>query len=142
MSFTIVETDTPGDDLRDAILAPLRRFNAERMGRPLGHRLLGLAIVDPASGEVVGGLWGESSYDWMFVELLYVPPELRGQKIGARLLARAEAVARERGCVGVWLDTFDFQARGFYEKHGYAVCGHIDDYPRGHGRWFLQKRIG
>jgi hypothetical protein len=36
---------------------------------------------------------------------------------------RAEVHARERGCHSAWLDTFSFQARGFYEKLGYDEFG-------------------
>ena len=49
----------------------------------------------------------------------------------------AEAEAIRLGCVGVWLDTFSFQARGFYEKLGYTLFGTIDDYPPGESRFFL-----
>jgi hypothetical protein len=52
-----------------------------------------------------------------------------------------EAEARARGCIGVWLDTLSFQARPFYEKHGYALFGSIEDQPPGHARHFLFKRF-
>jgi len=56
-------------------------------------------------------------------------------------MLRAEAEARARGCIGIWLNTFSFQARGFYEKLGFTLIGQIDDYPVGHQRFFLQKRF-
>ena len=40
-----------------------------------------------------------------------------------------------------WLDTYDFQARPFYERHGYAVFGELDGFPNGHRRWFMRKRL-
>ena len=54
-------------------------------------------------------------------------------------LAEREAV--NRGCHGAWLDTFEFQARGFYEKLGYEVFGSLDDNPRGSRRFFLRRRL-
>jgi hypothetical protein len=42
-----------------------------------------------------------------------------------------------RGCRGAWLDTYSFQARGFYEHLGYS----IDDYPPGQSRIFLHKSL-
>jgi hypothetical protein len=42
---------------------------------------------------------------------------------------RAEIRARERGCHSAWLDTFSFQARGFYEKLGYEEFGRLDCPP-------------
>jgi hypothetical protein len=56
-------------------------------------------------------------------------------------MRRAEAVAAARGCVGVWLDTFSFQARPFYERLGYSVFGTLEDNPRGGARFFMQKRL-
>ena len=52
----------------------------------------------------------------------------------------AEMRALERGCHSAWVDTFSFQAPGFYPRLGYEVFGELD-YPPGHKRIFLQKRL-
>jgi hypothetical protein len=39
------------------------------------------------------------------------------------------------------LDTFDFQARGFYERNGYELFGTLDDCPPGHKRYYLKKAL-
>ena len=57
------------------------------------------------------------------------------------MLAQAEAIARERGCVGIRLDTVSFQAPAFYRRHGYVEFGRIDDYPPGHTRFWFMKRL-
>jgi ribosomal protein S18 acetylase RimI-like enzyme len=41
----------------------------------------------------------------------------------------------------VWVDTFKFQAPGFYQKLGYEVFGVLPDYPRGRRCFFLHKRF-
>jgi ribosomal protein S18 acetylase RimI-like enzyme len=64
---------------------------------------------------------------------------MRGRGVGRQLLTGAEAEAVRRGCLGAWLDTYSFQARGFYERVGYSVFGSIDNYPPGHSRIFLKK---
>lgn len=102
---------------------------------------VGLLLKHPATGVVDGGLTGRIGFGWLFVELLFVPERLRGQGLGRELMARAEAVARAHGCIGIHLDTFSFQAPGFYEKLGYAVLGEIADYPPGSSRFFLQKKL-
>ena len=56
-------------------------------------------------------------------------------------MEQAEAIAHTRGCMGVWLDTFSFQARAFYEKRGYKVFGTIDDYPPGQSRFWMKKLL-
>jgi GNAT superfamily N-acetyltransferase len=131
-------TDTPDPSVRDVIVAGLGAFNTAQVG-PGDWRTLAVLIED--AGACVGGLWGKTSYGWLFTELLFVPTELRGRGLGADILGRAEAEARARGCRGAWLDTFEFQARGFYEQLGYRVFGELADYPPGSSRFFLQKRL-
>ncbi|OYX09056.1 MAG: GNAT family N-acetyltransferase [Rhizobiales bacterium 32-66-8] len=102
---------------------------------------IGLLLKHPDSGAVDGGLTARIGFGWMFVELLFVPERLRGQGTGRQLMERAEMVARDKGCVGIHLDTFTFQAPGFYEKLGYAVFGEIANYPPGSSRFFLHKHL-
>ena len=136
----IVVTDKPEASDREAILAGLIADSEGKAGS--GHFTpLAILLRDPGSGATIGGLWGHTLYNWLFVELICVPPELRGQDMGTELMSRAEAIARERGCVGARLDTFEFQAPGFYEKLGYTRFGRIDDHPRGYSRFFMQKRL-
>ena len=66
---------------------------------------------------------------------------LRGQGYGSRLLLAAEEEARTQGCRGVFLSTFSFQARPFYERFGYEVFGELADYPAGHALYFMQKTL-
>jgi GNAT superfamily N-acetyltransferase len=106
-----------------------------------GYRPLTLSVHLPGAAAPVGGLYGGSFFRWMFIKLFHLPPELRRQGLGSILLARAEAEARARGCVGIHLDTFSFQARPFYEKHGFRLFGTLEDFPPGHRRYFMCKRL-
>ena len=72
---------------------------------------------------------------------LWVDERCRGQGLGSMLLRAAENAAREKGCYYLCLGTIDFQARPFYEKHGYAVFTVNRDIPRGHESWSLSKRL-
>ena len=137
MDHTLVLTDVNDEALRKAIVAPLVAYNDAQAG-PGNSRALVVAVRDE-SGTVVGGLWGWTSYEWLFTQLLVVPEALRGGGLGRRMMALAEDEARARGCRGAWLDTFEFQARGFYERLGYEVFGEIADYPKGYARYFLRK---
>ena len=123
-----------------AIARPLASFNAPFAG-PAESRPLVLALQRPPAGEVVGGLSGETIYRWLAIQVLYVPPELRGQGIGAALLRAAENEARARFCLGIVVNTFSFQARPFYERMGFAHVGTLDDCPPGHRCFYLSKRI-
>ena len=41
----------------------------------------------------------------------------------------------------MYLSTYSFQARPFYEKYGYEVVGEIPDHPPGHSLFFIEKMI-
>jgi len=137
MAHTIELTDTADEAVRNAIVRPLIAYNALQTGIS-DHRPL-IVVLRDDQGEVVGGLWGRTGYSWLYVELLVVPESLRGKRIGSDLLSRAEAEARTRGCSNVWLDTFEFQARGFYERLGYRCFGELAEYPPGFSRYFMTK---
>jgi GNAT superfamily N-acetyltransferase len=139
MALTISIPEKPSAEDREAVLAPLRAYNESHAGSPSVEPVAILLTDD--NGETMGGLWGKTSYDWLFVEFLAVPEASRGQDLGTALMREAERVARARGCCGIWLDTFAFQARGFYEKLGFSVFGTLEDHPVGSRRFFLSKRL-
>jgi GNAT superfamily N-acetyltransferase len=138
----ITLTDSPDDHALKTISQLITRFNEVASGRPNDFRPLAIFLSDPETGQTLGGLWGWTSFSFLHVDLLYVPESLRGTGIGRRMMHLAEEEAVQRGCHGVWLDTFSFQARGFYERLGYTVFGSIQNYPPGQSRLFLKKTLG
>lgn len=138
----IVFEPEPLPETRTAIFEGLIAFNLLQTEGVHGPpRYVALSLRDPETGKPVGGLTARIGYSRMFVELIFVPEHLRGQKLGEKLMLEAEEVARNNGCTGIWLDTFSFQAPGFYEKLGYTVFGKLADYPPGHSRYFFHKAL-
>ena len=82
-----------------------------------------------------------TAYGWLFTQLLVVPEQTRGQGLGRRLMSLAEAEAVKRGCHAAWLDTFEFQAKAFYEKIGYSCFATLPDFPKGSSRYFMRKDL-
>ena len=98
-------------------------------------------FVKSERGETLGGVLGAIWGGWLQIGYLWVDDSVRGKDWGTRLMDHAEAYAREHGCHSVTLDTHSFQARPFYEGRGYEVFGTLDDYPRGHKKFFLSKKL-
>ena len=111
MNLLLNLSDEADPAVRRAIAAPLNAFNDAKAGIDPWRPLV-ITLTDDV-GTVVGGLWGSTGYTWLYVELLVVPAPQRGSGVGTRLLAMAESEALARGCTSAWLDTFEFQARGF-----------------------------
>ncbi|WP_405937133.1 GNAT family N-acetyltransferase [Streptomyces sp. NBC_00726] len=95
-----------------------------------------------AEGRIAGGLAARTWASWLHLELLWVDTAHRGSGLGARLLAEAERVARaDRSCTRSRVETWDFQAPGFYRKQGYEVRGRVEDFPPGVTEFTLTKEL-
>jgi ribosomal protein S18 acetylase RimI-like enzyme len=138
-SFNLVVEGSPSqEDIRTLRLI-LYDYNSSKAKRENWQALY--IFVRDENSQIVGGLIGYTHWGWLYVENLVVSEMLRGQGYGRALMLLAEEQAIQRGCNHAYLDTFDFQARGFYEKIGYEVFGVLEDYPRGHIKYFLRKNI-
>lgn len=91
--------------------------------------------------KLIGGAIGFIQYNWYFLDLLYVDKEYRDQDIGTNLIRTIEELAKKENLTGVRMETWDFQARGFYEKNGYIVFGEITNCPPGTICYSLKKEF-
>lgn len=133
-----VETSENPEDIK-TIHKNLVQYVEEFVG-PSTLKELTLTIKS-SSGDLIGGLNGQSNWQWLFVKMVWVKQDYRYKGLGSKLLQAAEQEARRRNLAGVWLDTFSFQSPDFYKKHGYAEFGKIDNYPFGHTRHYFFKRF-
>jgi len=136
--LTIVFAETGGAEAR-LVRERLDMFNIGATGVSTYYPVN--LFVKSERGETLGGLLGGVWGGWLSISILWTDESVRGQDWGTRLMDEAEAYARQRGCHSALLDTHSFQARPFYEKRGYEVFGTLDDYPKGHKRFFLKKRL-
>ena len=121
------------------VVRGLLAFNEDRLG-PADDQPVKFVARD-STGIVVGGILGHTRWRWLYIAKLWVDDRARGQGLGTRLMAAAEELARSRGCTDVSLDTFDYQARPFYEKLGYELFGTLEGYPPGSRQYYLRKRL-
>jgi GNAT superfamily N-acetyltransferase len=98
-------------------------------------------VRDPRTNLPVGGLTGRASLGLLFIDLFFLPEELRGGGLGARLLRLAEDEGRRRGCVAAVLYAISFQAPGFYQKNGDRVLGTVACLPPRTRRIFMTKPL-
>ena len=128
----------PTPEVRDRVLKVI--FDqAQDEGIPFTPEEIAVEAWD--GGTWLGGLTARVTQGWLFLHLLAVAPEARGQDVGTGLMQALETEARARDLIGIWLDTYSFQAPGFYAKLGFEEVGRIPDYPPGHARIFLARRL-
>lgn len=137
MEFEIAESTAPNDaafvfDQLSAHSDPL-----------LGDEPRNLCLVGRApGGAIVGGLVGKTGWNYLEVSYLWVDERFRASGYASKLMQAAESEARRRGCQHARLDTFSFQALGFYTKLGYVEFGRLPGYSGRFDRHFLYKALG
>lgn len=131
----------PAAEGRQALSNALEIFNAAKSGMPEYDPDFAVYVRDPETNEIVGGLYATDGYGWAFIKYLVLPEQYRGLGLGSKLMREAETIARNRGYIGIWLDTFEFQARPFYEKMGYTLFGELEGVDGAIPRYFLKKRF-
>jgi hypothetical protein len=125
---------------------PLKRSSmldasSEPMAGPARSRLL-LIPIHGVGGGVTGGFWRCTPFQWLHVQMLFVPEPLLRRGFGARLMACAEAVAGAQDCGDVLVDTFSFQAAPVYQKISLTSFGTLDNDSPGHHRLYFRKHSG
>lgn len=117
----------------------INAFNTQQAGDDNGKTLC-FVILAPG-GEIVGGTIGATYWDWLYIELMWIRDDLRRMGFGRQLMHLAEEEAKKRGARISYLDTFSFQAPDFYKKLGYQVFGELLEFPPGHQRYFLTRKL-
>lgn len=129
------------EELRSGVLGrQLREYNYRFVGEYPEQQYIRLNAKD-AQGNLLGGIRAFTFLHWLQVEVLFVNDAARGQGLGSRLLVEAESQARALGAHHVYLNTFEWQAPGFYLKHGYTEQSRIEGYAGGFYLMTLTKPL-
>ena len=100
---------------------------------------LGKKVMDDDGNLIAGYVAGV--YGWNAVDfVVWVDEPFRNQGIGSALLGEIEREAKEEGGYIVLIDALDWQAP-FFEKRGYMSNGMLEDVPKGHRLYSLQKLL-
>lgn len=123
----------------ERVCESLQRFNHPYAGA-IPQTAVNL-VARNGDDALIGGVVAELALGWLEVHVLWVEPTFRALGVGARLLSECERRAVALGAHSARLDTFDWQAEAFYLRQGYACFGRLRDYPVGHERIFMHKRL-
>jgi GNAT superfamily N-acetyltransferase len=137
--YEIVYLEHPEQSAWGIIGQGITEYNKQQAGDDKAQRLC--FVVQGPDQAVLGGVIAAVYWDWAYIDLMWIQEGVRGRGYGHRLLMLVEDEARRRGAKNAYLDTFSFQAPDFYTKHGYRVFGELAEFPPGHQRYFLTKRL-
>lgn len=136
-SYTVHVEENPPEEDMDVVEEGLHAYIAARS--PLVDLRLLTVLLRDENHQVVGGALGWTKRGWLEINVVWVHEQLRGQGYGTQLMQAAEQEALARGCLQVYLSTFDFQAPEFYRKLGYEEIGQLEGYQD--IRYHFQKRL-
>jgi GNAT superfamily N-acetyltransferase len=125
----------------------IRTFNDTRSMHHLEKRKPGSIqsfsiILYDHNREWIGGLYAEMVWNWLEIKDFWLREEYRRQGIGTSVLNEAERIALSKGCGKVFLATFEFQGKAFYQRSGYEIVGTLEGYPPGNAYYWMTKNLG
>ena len=100
-----------------------------------------LEIILEENNQIIGGLLGRSLWGTLEIQSLVIAEDYRKKGLGRDLMLKAEKIARQRGCHYISLNTFSFQASGFYQNLGYKIFAEEKDFPLGYSKLYLRKTL-
>ncbi|AVQ44754.1 GNAT family N-acetyltransferase [Clostridium sporogenes] len=127
----------------DLVVDRLVKYNLSKVPGKQEVPLLWInRVIEDTNGEIIAGILS-NMYCWncIYIDALWVKEEYRKDGLGTKLLKELEKIAKEKDCHLIHLDTFDFQAKDFYIRHGYEIFGVLDQCPENHKRYFMKKNI-
>ncbi len=129
--------------LDEQIANKLRMFNKEKKEwfKKQGNKSKQQSFYVFDGDFLIGGAVGFVRYNWYFLDFLFVMEKYRKQKFGTKLLHQIEDFAKKEKLTGVRMETWDFQALGFYKANGYEIFGEIKNCPPGTIEYHLKKDL-
>ncbi|WP_409159663.1 GNAT family N-acetyltransferase [Pectobacterium sp. B2J-2] len=131
-------TNTPDSDEEEFVIASLWKHNEQYDAVDISPLFLNFKDDE---NNIIAGLISRTWWGALEVQYLWVSEKHRKSGLGRQLMQAAEKEALNRGCHLAYVDTFEFQAKGFYEKLGYKEYGNLPGYAHKHTRHYLAKLI-
>ena len=134
--------DSTIDDIK-LLSVKLDQFNGEKLSVTWELEVAKNYCLKDTTGNLIGGINGVIYlFKYLFISILYIEESYRYKGFGSILLKKMEDEAIALQVQLIHLDTFDFQAKDFYLKHGYEIFGVLDDCPRvGNKRYYMKKKL-
>ena len=116
-------------------------FNAKHLDIKHDYIKINRKLVDKDGKVVAAIMAGVDEIDIGWIWKIWVDKEYRHQGLGTLLLKHFEKKAKEKGATKILIEEiFDWNI-DFFLKAGYQVSGALDDFPKGHTYYLVDKDI-
>lgn len=135
IEYSIENTPDAADDkvIRNGIVD----FNSQIINEKATH----FSVFAKDNSQIIGGalIWEHS--DALYIDVLWCHEKYRKQGIGIKIITMITELAKNKRLPKIFVDTYEFQAQAFYEKHGFYCIGTIPKYLKDYDRIFMRKDI-
>lgn len=133
-------TNSPSPDAVRIIRRGLSAFNVAKVPELLDLPDEDYLVILYEDNEIVGGAICEFDWGWLYTDTLWVDENKRGKGYGKIIMESAETYAVKCGVNHSYLSTSSFQAKPLYESVNYSVFAEIENRPKRHTWYWLEKR--
>lgn len=98
-------------------------------------------VVNDDNADIIAAIEGFNYYGCFYIDLFYVKEAARKRGIGSNLLNECEKLAKKRRCSFITVNTMDFEAKPFYEKHGFKVFYVMEGYENNSKMYMMRKNL-
>jgi GNAT superfamily N-acetyltransferase len=137
--FDVSIEDNPQQADIDYLDQSMRRFNTTFLGSFDGKPIA--VFLRDQDQRKFGGAYGFTCVEWLNITNLWIEEGFRKKGYGSRILVALETQASARKCHSVIVDTYEFQALGFYQKRGYEIVCVLENNPTPYRRFYLKKKL-
>ena len=134
-----IKQENPTEDDINLVRNGLRAYNRKYWDDTKNHPFL--IKINAGNESNIGGAFFYIFGNWLEIEYVWIEETFRKKGIGKKLIEEVEKLAIEEGCKKSCLNTFDFQARYFYEKQGYRVAYIQESIPKANTRYYMEKDL-
>jgi GNAT superfamily N-acetyltransferase len=135
MQIKVKEEDS---EILEIIKNGVIEYNSKYLGK---REFKPFVIYAEENSQIIGGIVGEVVGNCLRIDWLFVEEAFRGKKIGTRLFNELDKFAKANNCSIMQAETFDFQAKPFYEKQGFTCVGIIEKWVGGRDCHFMRKEL-
>jgi ribosomal protein S18 acetylase RimI-like enzyme len=139
-SVTVVYTDSLSQQHKAAVVDGLNNYALKKKGVGKDNGSFSFVILD-GNNKFLAGVTGYNYFGCCYIDLLCVDEDSRDKGYGSLLIKKVEDLGRKRNCLFMALNTMDFEARPFYEKHGYQVEFTREGFEQDSVQYYMRKAL-
>lgn len=137
-NLTIKLDTSPSGKKIATIYNGLKHYNLAELGNLTEQDIACFAVND--QGEISGGVTAQYRHQTLQINYFWIHLSLRNSGLGTQLFNALENDTINKNLHAICLDTYSFQAPGFYLNLGFSEVGRYRDYIKpGVDKVFMQK---